>query len=87
MAILCCPRAYSHATLASDLLAAVIVTIKLIPQSLADALLAGLPPRPVDMLAKAGLVGAIAAPRPWRLRLVSRSNRGRGLGDAKPAAF
>lgn len=35
---------YSRQTLSSDLLAAVIVTIMLIPQSLAYALLAGLPP-------------------------------------------
>ena len=35
---------YDRATLGSDLLAAVIVTIMLIPQSLAYALLAGLPP-------------------------------------------
>lgn len=37
-------RSYSRATLTSDLVAAVIVTIMLIPQSLAYALLAGLPP-------------------------------------------
>lgn len=37
-------RSYSGATLASDLMAAVIVTIMLIPQSLAYAMLAGLPP-------------------------------------------
>jgi SulP family sulfate permease len=37
-------REYRAATLASDSLAAVIVTIMLIPQSLAYALLAGLPP-------------------------------------------
>ncbi|MHA7817502.1 MAG: SulP family inorganic anion transporter [Pseudohaliea sp.] len=37
-------RGYGGPTLASDLLAAVIVTIMLIPQSLAYALLAGLPP-------------------------------------------
>lgn len=37
-------RAYSRETLTSDLMAAVIVTIMLIPQSLAYALLAGLPP-------------------------------------------
>ena len=37
-------RRYDRATLGSDLLAAVIVTIMLIPQSLAYALLAGLPP-------------------------------------------
>jgi SulP family sulfate permease len=36
-------RRYDRATLASDLVAAVIVTIMLIPQSLAYALLAGLP--------------------------------------------
>lgn len=37
-------RRYTAATFASDLLAAMIVTIMLIPQSLAYALLAGLPP-------------------------------------------
>ena len=37
-------RTYSRATLSSDVMAAVIVTIMLIPQSLAYALLAGLPP-------------------------------------------
>ena len=37
-------RTYSRDTLISDLLAALIVTIMLIPQSLAYALLAGLPP-------------------------------------------
>lgn len=37
-------RTYSRSTLTSDLIAAVIVTIMLVPQSLAYALLAGLPP-------------------------------------------
>lgn len=37
-------RRYNRATLGSDLLAAVIVTLMLIPQSLAYAMLAGLPP-------------------------------------------
>ncbi len=37
-------RAYDRSALSNDLLAAVIVTIMLIPQSLAYALLAGLPP-------------------------------------------
>ena len=37
-------RTYGGPALASDLLAAVIVTIMLIPQSLAYAMLAGLPP-------------------------------------------
>ena len=37
-------RRYNRQTLSSDLIAAVIVTIMLIPQSLAYALLAGLPP-------------------------------------------
>ena len=45
-------RAYDGATLASDLMAALIVTIMLIPQSLAYALLAGLP-------AEAGLYASI----------------------------
>ena len=39
-------RRYDRDTLQSDALAAVIVTIMLIPQSLAYALLAGLPPAP-----------------------------------------
>ena len=38
-------RAYDRSTLTSDAVAAVIVTIMLIPQSLAYALLAGLPPQ------------------------------------------
>lgn len=37
-------RQYSRATLLNDLMAAIIVTIMLIPQSLAYAMLAGLPP-------------------------------------------
>lgn len=46
-------RRYDHGTLASDLVAAVIVTLMLIPQSLAYAQLAGLP-------AQAGLYASIA---------------------------
>ena len=46
-------RTYGRAELSSDLMAAVIVTIMLIPQSLAYALLAGLPP-------EAGLYASIA---------------------------
>ena len=46
-------RHYTRATLSADLLAAVIVTIMLIPQSLAYAMLAGLPP-------EAGLYASIA---------------------------
>jgi len=46
-------RGYGRQTLAADLIAAVIVTIMLIPQSLAYALLAGLPP-------EAGLYASIA---------------------------
>ncbi|MEX0758738.1 MAG: SulP family inorganic anion transporter, partial [Tistlia sp.] len=38
-------RDYRRSDLTSDLLAGVIVTIMLIPQSLAYALLAGLPPQ------------------------------------------
>ena len=43
--ILAWGREYDRSTLTSDLVAAVIVTIMLIPQSLAYALLAGLPPQ------------------------------------------
>jgi len=46
-------RSYTRQTLGNDLLAAVIVTIMLIPQSLAYAMLAGLPP-------EAGLYASIA---------------------------
>ncbi|SFR32348.1 SulP family inorganic anion transporter [Litoreibacter janthinus] len=46
-------REYNRTTLSNDLLAALIVTIMLIPQSLAYALLAGLPP-------EAGLYASIA---------------------------
>ena len=38
-------RSYDRSTLSRDLLAASIVTVMLIPQSLAYALLAGLPPQ------------------------------------------
>ena len=51
--ILSWARSYDRRTLSDDLLAAVIVTIMLIPQSLAYALLAGLPP-------EAGLYASIA---------------------------
>jgi len=46
-------RSYDRQKLTNDLLAAVIVTIMLIPQSLAYAMLAGLPP-------EAGLYASIA---------------------------
>ena len=46
-------RHYNRDALSNDLIAAVIVTIMLIPQSLAYALLAGLPP-------EAGLYASIA---------------------------
>ena len=46
-------RDYNRSALSNDLVAALIVTIMLIPQSLAYALLAGLPP-------EAGLYASIA---------------------------
>ncbi|MEM6499526.1 MAG: SulP family inorganic anion transporter, partial [Pseudomonadota bacterium] len=46
-------RTYTASALSNDLIAAVIVTIMLIPQSLAYALLAGLPP-------EAGIYASIA---------------------------
>lgn len=53
MPVLSWGRSYGRAELSADLVAAVIVTIMLIPQSLAYALLAGLPP-------EAGLYASIA---------------------------
>ena len=55
-------RTYNSSVLSNDLMAAVIVTIMLIPQSLAYALLAGLPP--VALATKAaGSVARRAWPR------------------------
>ena len=53
MPILDWSRSYTRETLSNDLIAAVIVTIMLLPQSLASALLAGLPP-------EAGIYASIA---------------------------
>ena len=53
MPVLSWGRRYGRKELSADLIAAVIVTIMLIPQSLAYALLAGLPP-------EAGLYASIA---------------------------
>lgn len=63
-------RAYDSDTLYSDLMAAVIVTIMLIPQSLAYALLAGLP-------AEAGLYASVA---PLMLYAVFGSSRVLAVG-------
>lgn len=63
-------REYSRAALFSDLLAAVIVTIMLIPQSLAYALLAGLPP-------EAGLYASIV---PIMLYAVLGTSRALAVG-------
>ena len=57
-------RRYSRATLTNDMVAAIIVTIMLIPQSLAYAMLAGLPAEigltrvePTDRVSVNGLGG------------------------------
>lgn len=63
-------RHYTRASLHSDLLAAVIVTIMLIPQSLAYAMLAGLPP-------EAGIYASIA---PILLYAVFGSSRALAVG-------
>ena len=63
-------RRYDRATLSDDLLAAVIVTIMLIPQSLAYALLAGLP-------AQAGLYASIV---PIMLYAVFGTSRALAVG-------
>jgi hypothetical protein len=63
-------------TLVSDLLAALIVTIMLIPQSLAYALLAGLPPE-AGLYASHRCRSAALCP----LRHQPRAGRGPGRGD------
>lgn len=63
-------RTYNKATLTSDLVAALIVTIMLIPQSLAYALLAGLPP-------EAGLYASIV---PIMLYTVFGTSRALAVG-------
>ncbi len=68
---------YTGATLASDLLAAVIVTIMLIPQSLAYALLAGLP-------AEVGLYASIA---PLLLYAVFGTSRALAVGPVAVASL
>lgn len=59
-------RRYNRAAFGSDLLAAVIVTIMLVPQSLAYAMLAGLPP-------EAGIYASIAPILLYALFGTSRS--------------
>lgn len=63
---------YDRATLASDLVAALIVTLMLIPQSLAYALLAGLPPE----------VGLYASVAPLLLYAVFGTSRALAVGPA-----
>ena len=63
-------RAYNRSALSSDVVAALIVTIMLIPQSLAYALLAGLPP-------EAGLYASIA---PIMLYAVFGTSRALAVG-------
>jgi SulP family sulfate permease len=63
-------RTYSRSTLSNDLIAALIVTIMLIPQSLAYALLAGLPP-------EAGLYASIV---PIMLYAVFGTSRALAVG-------
>ncbi|MFW5823346.1 MAG: SulP family inorganic anion transporter [Marinobacter sp.] len=70
------PR-YNRATLARDLLAAVIVTVMLIPQSLAYAMLAGLPPQ----------VGLYASMLPLVLYAVFGSSRTLSVGPVAVTAL
>jgi SulP family sulfate permease len=70
-------RRYDRATLANDLVAAVIVTIMLIPQSLAYALLAGLP-------AEVGLYASIA---PLILYAVFGTSRALAVGPVAVASL
>lgn len=70
-------RSYSGATLEADLVAAVIVTIMLIPQSLAYALLAGLPPE----------VGLYASMLPLVLYAVFGTSRALAVGPVAVASL
>ena len=67
-------RTYSRQALSNDLIAAVIVTIMLIPQSLAYALLAGLPP-------EAGIYASIA---PIILYAIFGTSRALAVGPVAP---
>jgi SulP family sulfate permease len=68
---------YTGRTLASDLIAAVIVTIMLIPQSLAYALLAGLPPE----------VGLYASIAPLVLYAIFGTSRALAVGPVAVASL
>ncbi|WP_417588388.1 SulP family inorganic anion transporter [Pararhodobacter oceanensis] len=70
-------RSYTRETLSNDLVAAVIVTIMLIPQSLAYALLAGLPP-------EAGIYASIA---PIILYAIFGSSRALAVGPVAVASL
>lgn len=70
-------RGYDRATLASDLVAAIVVTIMLIPQAMAYAMLAGLPPQ-------AGLYGAIV---PLALYAVLGTSRTLAVGPVAVVAL
>ncbi|MEZ5685549.1 MAG: SulP family inorganic anion transporter, partial [Paracoccaceae bacterium] len=70
-------RRYDGATLEADLVAAVIVTIMLIPQSLAYALLAGLPPE----------VGLYASMLPLVLYAVFGTSRALAVGPVAVASL
>ncbi len=70
-------RVYTRETLVSDLVAAVIVTVMLIPQSLAYALLAGLPPE----------VGLYASIAPLLLYAVFGTSRVLAVGPVAVASL
>ena len=72
-------RSYTRDTFQNDMIAAVIVTIMLIPQSLAYALLAGLPP-------EAGLYASILPIILYAIFGTSRALAG-WLGHERPFAF
>ena len=76
-------RQYDRSKLVSDLLAAVIATVMLIPQSLAYAMLAGLPPE-VGLYARANGVAAGAASRAVE-QAIQPVNQGCGRRDFRGA--
>lgn len=88
-------RTYNKSNLTNDLIAALIVTIMLIPQSLAYAMLAGLPPEaglyasiaPIVLYAIFGTSRALAVGPVAVISLMTAAALGNIVGDQGPAVY
>ncbi|WP_458792882.1 SulP family inorganic anion transporter [Yoonia sp. MH D7] len=88
-------RTYKKSNLTNDLIAALIVTIMLIPQSLAYAMLAGLPPEaglyasiaPIVLYAIFGTSRALAVGPVAVISLMTAAALGNIVGDQGPAVY